>query len=272
MTVTAPTGYEVSLSSGSDYAPSLNITPASGVVNSKMIYIRLSASAGAGIYNGNITLDSAGATQRTLAVTGTVLAPEISLKQGAADIASGGSYNFGNVNIGSNSGAVLFTIGNTGTEDLILNGTPRVAISGSSDFSVDQSGVTSPIAASGSRNFTVTFTPSYTGAKNAVITIASNDRDESSYSVTLNGTGTAAPITAGVSMVSVSNVKATTAIAEAYSGESGATERGFYWWNDTQYWGDNASGLIPAGGSGAGVFSLTLSNLPAKHSFMSAPT
>jgi len=72
LTVTAPTGYEVSLSSGTGYAASVNMTPTAGVVNSVLIYIRLAAITGVGTYNGNITLTSTGATTKTLAVTGTV--------------------------------------------------------------------------------------------------------------------------------------------------------------------------------------------------------
>jgi hypothetical protein len=74
---------------------------------------------------------------------------------------------------------------------------------------------------------------------------------------------TTAPVTAGVSIVGVTNVRATTALAAGIATGTGITERGFFWWNDTQYWADNASGLIPAG-YGAGDFSLTLTGLPIK--------
>ena len=68
VTVTAPTGFEVSLSSGSGYASSVAIT-ASGTLASTTVYVRIAASA-TGTPSGNIVV-SAGATQN-VAVTGTV--------------------------------------------------------------------------------------------------------------------------------------------------------------------------------------------------------
>ena len=75
ITVTAPTGYEVSLSAGSGYGSTVNLTPSSGSVVTTAVYIRIAASTGAGTYNGNITLDSTGAADKTLAVTGAVFSP-----------------------------------------------------------------------------------------------------------------------------------------------------------------------------------------------------
>jgi len=77
-TVTAPAGYEISLSAGSGYASSIDLSPinfsGSGFVTSTKIYIRLAAATAAGTYNGDITITAAGATTATLPVTGTVLA------------------------------------------------------------------------------------------------------------------------------------------------------------------------------------------------------
>lgn len=61
--------------------------------------------------NGNLT-------QKNIALT----APEIHVKQGATDIAGGGSYAFGAVNVGSSSAVITFTIQNLGTATLTLNG------------------------------------------------------------------------------------------------------------------------------------------------------
>ncbi|MDY0094589.1 MAG: choice-of-anchor D domain-containing protein [Candidatus Vecturithrix sp.] len=129
--------------------------------------------------NGNLT-------QKTIALT----APEINVKQGATDIASGGSYNFGSVNVGSSSAAITFTIQNLGTGVLTLTGLTKGG-SHPNEFTVTPP--TSPIAAGGSTTFTVTFTPGATGARAATITIASNDSDEASYLINLSGTGATAP-------------------------------------------------------------------------------
>jgi len=106
--------------------------------------------------------------------------PEINVKQGITDIASAGSHDFGSVAVGGDSGAITFTIENTGTADLLLSGTPKIAVSGAdvADFSVDETSTSSPIAASGSTTFTVTFTPSSVAVETATISIANDDSDE----------------------------------------------------------------------------------------------
>ncbi len=122
-------------------------------------------------------------------------APEINVKQ-ASSIADGGSYDFGNIILGNNSGALTFTIENLGTANLTLSGTPKVAISGTnaSDFTIVQTSITSPIAASGITTFTITFTPGNAGARTADISIANDDSDENPYNFTITGTGTAPEI------------------------------------------------------------------------------
>ncbi|MES2767485.1 MAG: hypothetical protein V4642_16545 [Bacteroidota bacterium] len=71
LTITPPTGYEVSTTSGSSFASSLTLTPSSGVVSSTTIYVRLTG-ATAGTSSGNITNASTGATTQNVAATGTV--------------------------------------------------------------------------------------------------------------------------------------------------------------------------------------------------------
>jgi hypothetical protein len=65
ITVTAPTGFEVSTSSDSGYASSITIGGAGSVSNTP-IYVRLTATNAVGTYSGNITLDSQDATQLTI--------------------------------------------------------------------------------------------------------------------------------------------------------------------------------------------------------------
>jgi len=71
LVITAPTGFQISLSSGSGYSSTLSLTPTDGVVPSTTIYVRL-LSANTGTYAGNITHTSAGAEQKNVAVEGTV--------------------------------------------------------------------------------------------------------------------------------------------------------------------------------------------------------
>lgn len=81
------------------------------------------------------------------------------------------------------------TIENQGDLDLNLTGDPIVEISGDSDFSLDLTGLTSPIAPQGSGSFNIIFEPTTVGAKSATVSIVSNDEDENPYTFTVQGNG-----------------------------------------------------------------------------------
>ena len=67
--IVAPTGYEISLTSGSSFDSSLSLTQdGDGLVASTTIYVRLKADAVNGA-SGNITFNSTGKTERTMAVS-----------------------------------------------------------------------------------------------------------------------------------------------------------------------------------------------------------
>jgi subtilisin-like proprotein convertase family protein len=118
-------------------------------------------------------------------------APEINVKQGSTNYLNGsGSYSFGSVNTSSSSSAVTFTIENTGTANLSLSGTPKVAISGhTSDFTINQTSTAATVAGSGTTTFTVTFNPTAAGTRTATLSIANNDSDENPYTFDVTGTG-----------------------------------------------------------------------------------
>ena len=71
ITVTAPDGFEVSTSSSSGFESSITVG-AAGTVNTTTIYVRLSAAAGLGTYNGDITVMSGSAAQTIAAAPSTV--------------------------------------------------------------------------------------------------------------------------------------------------------------------------------------------------------
>ena len=125
-----------------------------------------------------------------ITLTGTGTAPEIVVEQPAgSDIADGGSRNYGNVLVGSNT-SLTFTIKNTGTATLTgLTITKDGANPG--DFSVTALPV-APVVAAGSTAFVVRFTPAATGTRSAAIHIASNDSDENPFDISLTGTGATA--------------------------------------------------------------------------------
>ncbi|HRI61447.1 MAG TPA: choice-of-anchor D domain-containing protein, partial [Saprospiraceae bacterium] len=116
---------------------------------------------------------------------------EINVKQNTTNIADGGSFNFGNVNLGSNS-SLPFTIENQGTLTLTLTGTaPNFVTKGGAnpgDFTITQP-ATGTIPAASNTTFTVVFTPGGLGARSCTLQIPNNDANESPYDITLNGTG-----------------------------------------------------------------------------------
>ena len=105
-----------------------------------------------------------------------------------------GSYDFGNVAVGSSSANIPFTLENLGSASLTLSGAPIVNITGTDAamFSVTTMAV-SPVAVSGSTTFEIQFTPASSGAKTATVSIANNDSDENPYTFTVSGMGTITP-------------------------------------------------------------------------------
>ena len=120
--------------------------------------------------------------------------PEINIQESSTNYISASTFAFGSVVSGNSSSVKTFTIQNTGAANLTLSGTPKVAISGTnlSEFTIDQTATTSPVTASGSTTFTITFSPTSQGAKTAQIIIANNDvtGSEAPYLINLTGTST----------------------------------------------------------------------------------
>jgi len=97
--------------------------------------------------------------------------------------------NLGSVNLGSSSAVKTFTLQNNGTADL------NVGSIGSSNpqFAVTALSPVSPIAQGMFATFTLTFTPTATGAQNATITIPNDDCDEAAYNFAVTGSGACVP-------------------------------------------------------------------------------
>jgi hypothetical protein len=75
ITVSAPTNYEVSKSSGSGYGSSVTLNQSSGSVSSTTVYVRLKSGLAANTYNGSsITISSSGAESKTISLSGSVTA------------------------------------------------------------------------------------------------------------------------------------------------------------------------------------------------------
>jgi hypothetical protein len=120
----------------------------------------------------------------TFTATATAIAPEIDVTDGTNPIAGGGNFDFGNVALGS-SDTQTFTLENNGNAPLTITSS---SLSGSSDFQITASPAAS-VASSTTTTLDVTYTPSSVGPASATLTVASDDPDESSYTIALTGTG-----------------------------------------------------------------------------------
>ncbi|WP_299456511.1 choice-of-anchor D domain-containing protein [uncultured Microscilla sp.] len=154
---------------------------------------QLSINKPTGEYSNNITILTNDCNQSTfvfpLKVT-VIELPEIDIQDSGSSIASGGSVNFGIQAINKASPKTLAILNVSSGAALILQGDPVVNISGSSDFKVsNQPAVGSTVAALGNTSFTIEYTPTSVGNHTATITIASNDFDEGTYTITLTGQG-----------------------------------------------------------------------------------
>ncbi|MFM6946911.1 MAG: tandem-95 repeat protein [Flavobacteriales bacterium] len=141
VTVTAPTGYEVSLSAASGYASSITIT-ASGTLSATTVYVRLSNTASLGSVTGSLSIASTGATTQTVSLTGIVTAlpnaPTITATQPTCAVTTGtiafttqtgveysvgGAYQASNSFTGLAAGSYPISVRSTSDNTCITTGT-----------------------------------------------------------------------------------------------------------------------------------------------------
>ncbi len=139
-----------------------------------------------------IASDDANENPYDIAVAGQGLVPEISLEQPTNTplVDNKSEVNFGNaVAIGSPA-SLTFTVRNTGSGPLNLQATP-IVIDGAdaADFSVSAAPGLSTLPPGGSTTFELSFTPSASVKRSAVLHLLSDDADESAYDIRLTGTG-----------------------------------------------------------------------------------
>jgi hypothetical protein len=185
-------------------------------------------------------------------------APEINLKQSSTDIADGGSYDYGSKVSGTDTD-VVFTIENTGMEDLTLTTPLTLGGADAGQYSI-QAQPTSPIAGSGSTTFTVRFSPASAGSKTASIAIANNDSDENPYDLTLNGTGIAktTPTVTTATASSITSTSASSGGDVTSDGGASVTARGVCWSTSANpTTGDSKT----SDGSGTGSFTSSITGL-----------
>ena len=186
--VSAPAGFEVSLSAASGFGNSVSITPVSGSVASTQIFVRLTGAAVGG-QSGNVTLTSTGATTRNVAASGTVNALPI------VTLSTTGPLPLGTVVQGTASAPQTFTVqGSNLTANLLI--TLPAGCEASSDSGVTWQSGTMMITPTGgsvplttiSVRIAAAATP---GSINSDVVVGTADIDNQSVAVTGNVTATA---------------------------------------------------------------------------------
>jgi len=115
--ISAPAHYEICLTSGGTYSSSLSLPSVSGSVASTTIYVRLILGLTANIYNESISLTTSNGVPQTVACTGTVSAPTVTV----STFNLGGFIYSYNGSSGVPSGEQTFTVsGSSLTANLIL--------------------------------------------------------------------------------------------------------------------------------------------------------
>lgn len=194
LSVAPPSGYEVSLSSGSGYTTSLTI-PASGTLSATTVYVRLAATTGyngGAAYTGNVMVSGGGAASKTIATVGSTV-----------------------------TRAALTITGLSGA-DKEYNGNTTATLSGTAAYSGLQNG----------ESFSVTGTPTATFATAAAgtgktITVTGYTAPSANYTLT-QPTGLTASITAKALTVTANNVnkKEGTALTSPVTGSTAFTSSG----------------------------------------------
>jgi len=153
---------------------------------------------GSGLREATVSIGNSDLTENpyTFDLQGTgVITPEMSVSGNSVTITSGDaspslvdSTVFGDVDITTGIKQINYTISNTGNTSLTIG---TISFSGShlADFSVTTPPA-SIVGTGSSSSFVVQFDPSSVGTRNATISIANNDPDESPYLFDLQGVGT----------------------------------------------------------------------------------
>ncbi|MEQ9406776.1 MAG: choice-of-anchor D domain-containing protein [Fuerstiella sp.] len=132
----------------------------------------------------HFTLESAVGAEPEIHITGLGNA----IPDGDTTPSSTDDTDFGSVTLVGGSNANTFTINNTGTAALNLTGgSPLVAITGDTSDFIVTSLPTASIAPGGSTTFEITFDPTVTGLRTAMVSIANDDGDENPYTFNIQG-------------------------------------------------------------------------------------
>ena len=172
LTVTAPTGYQVSATQNGTYNTSLTLTPNNGSLRTN-VFVRLGTNANPGEYNGNLTLASGTATA-TVNLSGTVIPGNVKYPVTlTANPSEGGSLT-GAGEYSYNTSITVTATANTGYTfyNWTLNGE---VVSTNASYSFNVTEATDLVANFNINSYTVTATPSAVEAGS--VTVGNRNRD-----------------------------------------------------------------------------------------------
>ena len=172
--VSLPTGYSVVTSFGdTTLAPSQSTT----------LVVALHATA-AGEYAGPLVIESNDPELESfeITVTGEVSRPDIDVSVGGAQVASGGSVDFGASAVGQGITRTI-VVTNTGGNTLLLSAAPTLP----AGFSLVSGYGSTTLAASQFTSFVVQYDAAAAGAAGGELVIGSNDPNEAAYVLALAG-------------------------------------------------------------------------------------
>jgi hypothetical protein len=141
VTITAPTGYEVS--SGSGYGSTATLTPVAGALTNALVEIRIAASAGIGFVLGDVTIASLNATTQTITgLLGIVNASTLTSQSISFTLASPVTYGVSPITLSATATSglpVTFSSSNTSIATVSGN-TLTIVGAGSVIITADQAG------------------------------------------------------------------------------------------------------------------------------------
>lgn len=117
-----------------------------------------------------------------------ITAQEINVKQGTTTILSGGNSTLFNSAVGTPT-TVNFTIENQGSVSPLTISSFALSGPAAADFTVTAPTAPSTVNASSNVPLTLSFNPSVSGTRSAILTINNDDANEGTYIINLNGIG-----------------------------------------------------------------------------------
>ena len=184
ITLADPTNFDMKLSTESAWSKSLALTPTAGIINSTNIDIRYNPTT-AGTHNTTLTLASAGATSKSISLSGVSSVP---FDPNAANVLPGridNTLQFPSVKTGGSKTKML----NIKTTDVLSALTVSITGTNASMFSVSVSTISNSAAnAATGTNIKVVYSPTAQGLHSATLTIAGGGLNPDKV-ITLTGEG-----------------------------------------------------------------------------------